>query len=493
MEKLFYSLQFDKRIKRHIHLLKYLDRQNSIVSADVIAKELQCTIPTLRSDIVYLNSRLGHGCIIKEYFRSGYFLENQQFRSIESFIGEYAQETLPYKIINDIFHCRILTIRQAEREYFVSSSVIRKAIKHMNNVLESFDIMISSNKIDFVGDEVNIRFFLFVFFNDFRNNFIFVSQMDIQEKIYQDIVLKIKSITRRNMNYSYSRAISWIMVNTVRMMHNKDVIVNQEIKPLLDTYQSFQAFKEVFNSLIKDTLNIVSSGEDEVYWAYVLRLHCVSYTPGEKKDNICLLYHNEYDETTGEIVKKITDDAIDQGLIRDKSFSYHLVKAYLINICLLRKVTEHFLRVSNPLSKFISESNAQSVSKWQQVLKRCNNLDLKYYLDVAVSLTMLSYNDQTAIQPKKHILISFHTELGYDHFLYQICKTMIDENVDAVYYENNIVDEKYLRQNKVDLIICNYDLVTLNEDVTVFRLSYIPTSTEWLLLREAITGENRRG
>lgn len=487
MEKLFYSLQFDKRIKRHIYLLKFLDKKRTIVPVKALAKELQCTASTLKKDIAYLNMILDDDFTISEHFRSGYLLENQGLNSIESFISKYAQNTLPFKIINDVFHCRILDMSQAEKKYYVSSSVIRKAIKHMNKIVLTYGIKVSANRIDFIGDEINIRFFFFYFFHDFKNNFIYVNENDIHEMYFKYIVKEIKNVDQINMKFNHSRALSWIMVNLTRILHNKKVTIQNNVKEIFVSNTPFQKFNVFFLYTLRKVFSLEHVQEDEAYWGYITRLHCISYTPTENHSESYSIYNLDYDQSMMNRVTTLINQAIQNKLLAYESTSYFIVRSYLINLFILMKVSTNFMRVSIPLSNYILDQFPHLVNTWHHVIESNGLTKFEHPIDLAVTLTMLSYNEQLAITCKKRrVLVSFHGELGLDYFLYIMCSSLVNKDINIILTENGIIDDDYLKRHHADLIVCNYDLTLKNNTTHICRLSYIPTTSEWDVLSKKL-------
>lgn len=77
-------------------------------------------------------------------------------------------ENANYTIISEIFNNKNISFYDLSRKMFFSESHIRNLIRSLNAYLSNFDFIIKENNnfdLDFVGDEISIRIFLFTLFS----------------------------------------------------------------------------------------------------------------------------------------------------------------------------------------------------------------------------------------------------------------------------------------------------------------------------------------
>ncbi|HFL0278908.1 TPA: helix-turn-helix domain-containing protein, partial [Listeria monocytogenes] len=150
MENIFFALQTDNQFKRQLQLLAYFNKKNKSVSIQQLSRVLSCSPPTLRSTINDLNLILPDQFKIEYKKRKGVKIIHPNYQSIDFAILELAKRTLPFQIINTLFHHQNMSLSKLEEKLFISESVLRSVINQINTVLKNFQISISINKLRFV-------------------------------------------------------------------------------------------------------------------------------------------------------------------------------------------------------------------------------------------------------------------------------------------------------------------------------------------------------
>lgn len=193
MDNLFFLLSEDRKTKRYIQILKYLKHQKT-VATDVIANELELNRGTVTNDLSELQNILPDGIDLIQDFRKGYRLEYSTDNSIDYYITKLCRSTPVYKIIDTLLQKDKISISELANEVFLSESVVYRRISYMNKILKSYRISISTHMLEFVGDEADIRCFLFAFYRTFMDYFSTKPIDSIYEKSYDKTMIRLRKV-----------------------------------------------------------------------------------------------------------------------------------------------------------------------------------------------------------------------------------------------------------------------------------------------------------
>ncbi|WP_208559712.1 helix-turn-helix domain-containing protein [Marinilactibacillus kalidii] len=159
-----FQLQFivNKQTRRVLKLLDTFER----TSAHTL-KELETTLSvsdrTILTDIHFIKDYFEE-IVILESSLIGYtftILDRSQYTQSKQLLIE--DEPL-FKIIEQIFFNECLTLIEWSEELLLSESSILRYLKTIEPILSEYGIMISKNRVDFVGNEINIRRFFYDFY-----------------------------------------------------------------------------------------------------------------------------------------------------------------------------------------------------------------------------------------------------------------------------------------------------------------------------------------
>ena len=491
MERLFFTLLNDKKFTRQIKLLKYLDHQRTIVSVEELANELDCTKPTLRNDINDLQLFLPDDIKIIDHFRIGYELLCPSNKTVDFYLTKFAKETIVYQIIDAILQNRIYTFQKALDQFYVTKSTLQKIIQHMNRILKFYSIRLRTSVLDFDGDESNIRYFLFSFYYDFRDCFIVDLSSNLHIQTFKNLTKASYGVNWRPLHLSFYRSVIWMSIIHKRQQASKFVTVDKEVLEEIIHRPDFEDYKELLLRVGNKTFNIPEVSMDEIVWAYISRLHCISYMSTSmsfESDGPCVYRRDDSQENIDKVNEclKLMFEGADVT-----TMEYEKIRSYLLNLRLLMKLTPLFACVTNSLKQFIKETNHPLYDKWSLFLQEnCKEkmFPKKYLEDIAITLAML-HSSIVAQQQTKiiHIFFSFQAEAGYDELLIQATKTILNKNCIPHFFSKIPITNKIIDELKPSLIVSNYDLTYLkNVPCMVYRLSYLPNASEWIALKNTI-------
>ena len=480
MNNLFFKLLNNKQLQRQIRILYYLHKCDSISSTERLVEELETTAPTLRTDIDSLQQLLPGGMTIKYYKKIGYRLMVPTFKTIDSIVMEISKDTIVYKIIDEIYRGRIHSFQTATEQFHLSHSVLRKTIFHINKELKFYRLTLSTKQLDLLGNEADIRYFLFEFYHSFRQTFITNHSYQTINNTYEELQEATTQIAT-----NYFRINLWMNILKERLLNKQMIHLEPSLCKEIKARTSFIQFKSIFQNYFKSTFGITQVAEEEIVWSYLIRLHCISYYTDNKTLNFC------YPEDIPTLEKYEPFFRPLQNSTTITNVHLLKLKGYLSNLRLLTKVSSHFELTTLELHTSVPMEIKKFFKKWQSYLKKHTYalpFSVTHYQDIALTLSVIHYANlsSSSTKNKQTILFSFQGEPGLEDYLTRFVRQLLPQNVMPLFVSNKFISHKMVLENGVALVVCNYDFLDTAFPCPVFLLSYFPTKKEWLDLQQYI-------
>lgn len=486
MDRLFFNLQNDKHFYRQAHILLYLDTHKTVVRTINLVQEVGCSLPTLYTDIEILNSVLPEGVFIEHHQHYGYELKCTVDISIFSFIMEMGRKSIVFQLIDNLFHNQTYSFYETAEKLFVCESTLRKIIKHLNMVLRDFNIRISTSIVDFIGDETDIRNFLFAFYSDFRDCF---SENDFSNEKTEPYVSPL-NIRSSELHLSYYRLTVWTMIIKERTAHKHHVLIKKSVKEEVIKRESFKSF---YNILYQEFENFGFT-MDEIVWCYIVTLNCVSYSHQDllfsQRNNKTPIYCYEEKREIVEKINKFLSLVLPPEIVRSPKADK--IRAYLINLRLLSQLSHLFEKPSMTISNYAKKSNEKIFKKYKRVLEKHGAellFPIHYFDEIAGSLSLFHAPLVESYKKKEDIsiIIAFQGELGYDELIIRTAKSLVPDDARITYVFDDLVTTDMIKKTGASLVVCNYNLVNIESAICkTFHLSTYPDALELKNLRHVI-------
>ena len=490
MEDLFFNLQREVKIKRQINLLRYLSNYTEPVFLKNISEHLNCTMPTLLSDIDILNNILKKNIKIKIIEKQKAITNiSSSYISVDSIITILIKETLVYQIVECCLYKKEYTIIKASYEFSASRSTLLRTLKHMNQILKAFHIQISTENFTFIGKEEDIRVFLFHFFKCFSDREILSTESSLYAKHFSELMEKLEG---DRLHFCHFRLSLWTSIARIRWQKKCYVTLSNQLEDEILNQKNLNEFKIILNSF-SFLDGVTNLPDNEMLWAYISCLHCIAYTDvlsyqGSQRK---LVYCRE---EKPRVIFQIEQLFLKIGFPKEIFLSRKLemFKSYLVNLRLLRKISLNFEIVSENLKDLIWNMHGDLCEKWSDHLNCIplhSDLSVMNLEDVVTSCAIfhLAIFEEKKKNLPVHVLFAFQGDPGFDHYLVQTSNLLVEDHVQVDYFLEEQLDQQVIQQIKPDLVICNYDLNVKKEgDYEVVRLSNIPTLIDWGVARTAI-------
>lgn len=393
---------------------------------------------------------------------------------------EIAKDTIVYKLIDEIYRGRIHSFQTATEQFHLSHSVLRKTIRHINKELKFYRLTLSTKQLDLLGNEADIRYFLFEFYHGFRQTFTTNHSYQTINNTYEELQEATTQIAT-----NYFRINLWMNILKQRLLNKQMIHLEPSLCKEIKARTSFIQFKSVFKKYFKSRFGITQVAEEEIVWSYLIRLHCVSYYPANKTLNLCypedIPTLEQYEPFLRPLQNSTTITNVD--LLK--------LKGYLSNLRLLTKISSHFERITLELHTSVPMKVKKLFKEWQNYLKKYTHVlpfSVTHYQDIALTLSIIHYANLTSssTQKKQTILFSFQGEPGLEDYLTRFVCQLLPQNVVPLFVSNKFISHKMVLETEVALVVCNYDFLDTTCPCPVLLLSYFPTKKEWLDLQQYI-------
>ncbi|MFD1901118.1 helix-turn-helix domain-containing protein [Enterococcus termitis] len=120
----------------------------------------------------------------------------------------------------------------------MAESTLRKYLSVLKDVLEDFDLTLNLSPLEILGDEVNIRYFYFHFFEQVAE----YNQHSYLKSIHMDLYAILRNLLHNYglvLNVDYHRFVRWMTVSEQRIRQQKLVYLDAHI---LEEYRHRDTF-----------------------------------------------------------------------------------------------------------------------------------------------------------------------------------------------------------------------------------------------------------
>ena len=491
MEKLFYKLIYDKRLKRSMSFLEMLNKAKHHITIKELEEEFKISKKTVLTTLEYAATLLPPTLTLVES-EKGIRLHNEGNQSIEVAIIDIAKRTLSYQIIEHAFFNLDLNISDLAEKIFVSESTIRLRIKHINKTLSLFGLKLSHYSVTMTGDEANIRFFYYTYFSEFQELYVAVCDERLQycNTIYNNLIKEISRSDYKSLNYSYQLVARWLLITRERMKLGKFIVIKNDLIVRMKKRKTYNVFKSVYEKEITQHIGEFCVSEAEIVWAYIVTFNTVIYM---RNENDRVLYHDENDNgpqiaKIKSVLTKMLDILPIQNEDKEEFMDVH--NAYLLNMSILSEISSVF-QLGNPAVKnFVLANNNSLYNAWYNCLSNLAKNDLFELSDldsISAQLAMITTQFCTkSARPAEKVVFSFEGESGVTVYLEAIVKTMLPAGVEAVFIYNEPITTQLVKKYVPDLLVHNYKLSETINGCEKLRLSLLPQVKEWAFLKELL-------
>lgn len=487
MNTLFYELMYSKKTKRQIQMLSIIESYSGPILFSELQAMLNVTNKTLLSDLLLLRETLptGYELIERERLIS---IDCADGKSLQDYIHHLAMGSAIYQIMETILHNKVISIFDLEEKLSLSVSSIRKRILHYNKVLKPFHLELSSYNIELIGDEIDIRQFMFSFFTEFRQLVVLNPEAPLSGYHYLYAKMRTAMVENRYplLNTSYFQVTQRLILAQIRTKNHQYVsLKNERLRECVLTSRYYPEFRKAFAL----TFDVSALPEDEFIWAFISSLDTVVYSTREKSlgmfRNDVVLYSNE--TVYYQLIHSV---AASLGLLGDGDF-LNIHFAYLRNLSLLTAMSPIYQLTAISIVDLAKTDFLPLFELWYNAIRdKQDNLPfaIEKLEDVCATLALLSSQFHYEQEAKlRKIICSFSGESGVTAFMEKQLQNIIEHDIEVIPIVNQRVTSSLVTRTSVDLVICNYSISDTAIKVPIYRLPYLPTDKDWHTLQKYLT------
>lgn len=466
MNELAYNLLLDKTTKRQVDILLLLIDSHDFLPLVTIASTLNSSIKTIKKDCIQITDSLNINLSYSTYLGTYSVRLSETTEITYDCIKQLVDKSPLSIIIKEIFTNGSETIPSLIEKCFIVESTLRKYLTHLKKILNNYDLSIKLTPVEIVGNEADIRYFYFKYFEYHSPTYLTELTNEAQSEGYAFI----QSLTihySRNLEIDYQRFIQWLSIIRHRITLNNYIILEDTFREQFTHHHHFVFLVE---SLLRSANHYFPTDitEEEIIYIYIILLESIIY--GE----VDYFFENEAIDTI-ESFSSLTSEFFESSNL---NFSTNLdlkmrLQIFLTNLTTLTSVSPLFQKNEDRLNKIIESEQPLIFQKWLSLISRHSLYT--YPRDVATSLTIIT---ASSIIKRKRVLICLTGSSSSVSYYRALIKQAISSDVEIIWAPNQVIDDDFILQKNVDLCITNYETNNNLTSCLFFQLSIYPSKKE---------------
>lgn len=473
----------NKPLIRWLQILNEFEK-NTCCNANDLAILTESTSRTIGKDI----------CQIRDYFEDSITIESTHqgyvFKQLKLVTYEEKKTALLideplFLILEKIFFAELYTLDDWSDQLHLSKTTLLKYLKKIQSQLVYFDLDITYDPVNIIGQEADKRHFFCTFFyeSEITPHTVFPS-ISAQQTV-NEIGSLFKNDCYRNTSFFLYTYLLYISVE--RFMQGNTVKVNNQLRNALNDRMQQVHLKKI-NDVIEKFYDIRLPDDELIFlFCCIISQRKMSDITVEKQ--FCFTY-NQWPESKllAEEFLNILDSSYE-----NKTITLIFLEAFFITAKLKEYLCISANRNTQDINRFIQKMFPYECHMYQKFLESNKNYHSLYsdefLVDFSCSLVLhIETIRERYWKNKKNIAFIFE---GNNHIIQFIEATSNNYLMDdhCVFYPNaSEVNKKYLIENKIDILITNYPehVEEFQSEAECILFRSIPSASDWNRLLEKI-------
>ena len=377
----------DKISFRRLQIINTLTEEDRWFKIDDLAKYLNCTEKTIRTDIKYIHTILPQGWDIQTLQGKGVYLSKPPNSSIDEIHKLFINYASSYKVILLILINNISVINEISKSLLVQYNTIYKILNRVEEILKSYNLTLSRNPFQIEGLEIYKRMLckeviyeLYMHENDWPFELTF-SFSDMKE-------LVITTTEKHNLMF-YPSSINKFVFYIGTMISRLD----KELKLELDNHIVIKIKESLFFTVVSDICNQIEINDHlhiplEERLLLTIFVSLLPYFDFDFDTDVDKVYSqflspsNSFFRQLNSLVD-IFEENIDIKLRDNKEFIFELQRQYK-GYSLMKYIPKR-IRPFNPIVEYAQKHYADL---YQKVQKSIRTFCIKYSYPKENNLTV---------------------------------------------------------------------------------------------------------
>lgn len=477
MYDLTYNLLVDRVAKRKAQIFSMLATSPIPLDIHYLIKHTKFSKRTISDYITAFNDERPYNMELSQNSKNEFTLKTKDPSSISLYLNEITENNPLFSIIELIYGNTFETVESLSDHLYLSDSSVKRYLAHLKKELNQYDLNLTlTPHIDIVGNEITIRYFFFRYFRYvFDNSFLPIEEHQTNS-VYQTIS-KLISDSGFALSIDYTRVSNLISIFEQRIKTGNTVLLTESVKKLHRDSDSFARFKRAFSPNFETIPDIGVLSEDELMYAYILRLDALTY------ENHSTFFYADYGAQLANfepiVSNFFTKYQLHPGLFINLKVT---LQAFLMNTTFLTDLAPYYQELDKELHKQVQLNYPEMLADWLKILDT-NQMNFRYIKDVAVSLTLIttSFLQMSSKQDLK-VLFSFSGDPASIGYYKSTALKVVPRDAEVIFLSNKELNDELLTLHSIDVCIVNFRIQAPISVCKVVKLSPIPLEVEWFSL-----------
>ncbi|KQL33041.1 hypothetical protein AN960_21755 [Bacillus sp. FJAT-25509] len=449
----------DKASLRRLHLIDLLSSQEKWFKTEELAKNLNCTEKTIRTDIQIINATFPEGWHIETIKGKGIYINNPINSSLDQVRSLFVKNSLSLQVIMFILIKEIEYISDLGKVLYTHHNTVYKILERVDTLLKSYNLSLKRAPLEIVGNEFQKRILccdvLYGLYS-YTNKWPYDS---LSFSIIKEVVTK--SAENNNLFLFPPTMYKYIYyVGTMLQRIDRDVQLDLNPSNNIKDTKFFSVATDIGVQLEK--IYKVSIPLDEIN-ALSLMISAFPYfsSDNEPQDEIINSYHNKSEKQYLELQELVT------MLEKKLSIKLHDHNDFILTLQKQFKVLSLFLFLngridrSSLISDYAKKRYPELFNKVKAVFRKwCKNLSYpevnneviaKITLNIQAIITKLSL-------VKKRVLLLSSEGYGVRQYLTAKLIKEFGDKIQFVELQNGDLSPETISELRLDFIIADFQI-----------------------------------
>ncbi|MGM7317195.1 helix-turn-helix domain-containing protein [Enterococcus casseliflavus] len=468
----------NKMIARWMRILNVIEQEKQFTIND-LSENLNISKRTLIKDLSELKSYFSDSAELSSTNTGYLFIESNRviYKDKKSALLD---NEIWFEVFSDIFFGELEDIDELADRYNLSESTMQRVFKQAINKLEKYEIGLSQKPVDFIGNEGNIRKFIFDFFfeGEPTNHTVYPPE-DFHNSILKSVKRKLKSfsIDTSASIYTiyYNLYISMIRSKSGNKIDLPDIVYNLNI----DTERDLLVLSTI-QLYIQEEYDI-RLHKNEIFWLYLIHVTQRKIDNLEQEKN----FYNRLNHwpAINTIVEKFFLNIEYPNI--DRIALESLVRSFLLTI----KINDTVCPI---LNKLLIEEKEAIIKYYPNSYKNIYSylstetvtslaISPTYIEDIACSMTLFLETVSIKYSSIKTILFILEGNHLLVQLIYSQAKSLLKGKYKLLFFPiQNFTLDKF-NMKDVDLIITNYRPYILDKyEKDYLLINNVPNKDDWV-------------
>lgn len=468
---------------RWLRILNSIERVESFTIVK-LSEEMKVTQRTLITDISFLKKHFANSASFV-YANNRYEFREADRLLYQDLKQQLLKDEILFDIMSNIFYGELDTVVELSDYLNYSESTVRRLLLVAQEALKQYELSLSYNPINIVGEEKNIRRFFFDFYYEGEET---THTLHPPSSLFNDIS---ENISNNIDDYELGTgctisAFYYILYITMeRNRRGYKVSMPNELNEVIFREKDFKTLCR-FQSLIESKYGVFLS-KDEFSWVH---FQLLTRRPLDQAylENI---FYNRFNlwPQIDEVAKKfLSSKRIEKS---QKEILIPFIKSFFLS----RKLNDYISPVSNKLlsEEIVSvETNSiEELKKNYLFLTKYNPtlaLSENFLYDVAVCLTLYSQILFRYHAPSLNILFLIEGDYLVVQYIRTQAKLLLGSKHNVKFVKIFELSEKMFLKPNIDLLITNYSVYVSDFNLTkdYILLKQVPDRKDWRRILDKI-------